>query len=639
MPTENPSRFAICHGLPLWALLLGSGALLALAGCATPISTERIPTRVAYRQANVSALDGDRYSTGTRIVLRRYDLEEPFEKEPEATLLLMHQKAGSDNRRDLLYALAELNYLHASRVEREVKPWAVKNAPDYYLASALYAYLYLFGDTNRIMVGEISSQAHIARELCNHALAKALVAPNDTNRIVRLAGGPRQLPQGRVDLRLDLTGFPWAVAAFDRFLAADDFKVRGLSIVNRDPGLGSPLIGVKKGAPGAPIAQDVPVTLFLRVAGDVKQWSAGRMTATLEVHSGYEESSVEVGALKVPLETDTTTPLAYAMNKVSMWDLDFGRFFSAEEKIKSGIYFVQPYQPGRVPVVFVHGTASSPIWWGEMLNTLRADPVLRRRCQFWFYTYNTGNPVAFSAANFRDALTNMVSRLDPDGKDPALRQMVVIGHSQGGLLAKMAVTDPGDKLWRAVSDQSIDTVNLKPEQRAMVKRALFFKPVPAVTRVVFICTPHRGSFRASSFVRRLGARLISLPSRVTSSTAELLRFQSELRLPREFQLSAVTSLESMSPKNPIMLTLADLPPVRSVTAHSIIAVKDPARLPNADDGVVAYESAHVPYVKSELIVRSGHSCQNNPLVIEEVRRILFEHLNASEREQPSRSSP
>jgi len=630
MPTKSPSRFAIRQGLPRWLPLLGLGALLALAGCATPISTDRVSSRQAYRQASANALDGDHYSAGTRLVLRRYDLEEPFEKEPEATLLLLHRKAGSDERRDLLCALAELNYLHASRVEHEVKPWAVRNAPDYYLASALYAYLYLFGDTNRIMVGEISSQAHLARELYNHALAKALMAPKDTNRVVRVAGGPRQLPQGRVDLRLKLAGFPWALAEFDRFLAADDYMVRGLSVVNRDPGLGSPLIGVKKKSADAPFAQRVPVTLFLRVSGDLTQWSAGQLAAALEVHSAYEESSVEVGALKVPLETDTTTPLAHTMNDVSMWDLDFGRFFSAEEKIKSGIYTAQPYQPGRVPVVFVHGTASSPIWWGEMLNTLRADPVLRQRCQFWYYTYNTGNPTAFSAANFRDALTNMVSRLDPDGKDPALRQMVVIGHSQGGLLAKMAVTDPGDKLWRAVSDQNIDAIKLRPEQRALLKRALFFKPVPAVTRVVFICTPHRGSFRASSFVRRLGARLISLPSRVTSSTAELLRFQSELRLPREFQLSAVTSLESMSPKNPIMLTLADLPPVASVTAHSIIAVKDPARLPDADDGVVAYESAHVPYVKSELIVRSGHSCQNKPLVIEEIRRILLEHINASE---------
>jgi pimeloyl-ACP methyl ester carboxylesterase len=281
-----------------------------------------------------------------------------------------------------------------------------------------------------------------------------------------------------------------------------------------------------------------------------------------------------------------------------------------------------------VPVVLVHGTASSPLWWGEMLNTLRADPVLRRRCQFWVYTYNTGNPVTLSGANFRDALTNYIYRLDPEGKDSLLRQMVVIGHSQGGLLAKMAVTDSGDKLWRAVSDRSLNEVNLTAKQRALLERALFFKPVPAITRVVFVCTPHRGSFLATSFVRKLAARLISLPNLLAVSTEEESALRKELRLPREFHITAPTSLEGMSPKNPVLLTLADIAPASGVIAHSIIAVKDPAKVPEGDDGVVEYRSAHVPYVESEFIVHSSHTCQDKPPTIEEVRRILFEHLNS-----------
>jgi hypothetical protein len=42
--------------------------------------------------------------------------------------------------------------------------------------------------------------------------------------------------------------------------------------------------------------------------------------------------------------------------------------------------------------------------------------------------------------------------------------------------------------------------------------------------------------------------------------------------------------------------------------------------------VVRYTSAHVDYVESEFIVRTGHSSQDHPLVIEEIRRILLEHL-------------
>ena len=46
--------------------------------------------------------------------------------------------------------------------------------------------------------------------------------------------------------------------------------------------------------------------------------------------------------------------------------------------------------------------------------------------------------------------------------------------------------------------------------------------------------------------------------------------------------------------------------------------------------VVAYKSTHIDGVKSELVVRWSHSCQGQPEVIEEVRRILFEELATPE---------
>jgi hypothetical protein len=49
------------------------------------------------------------------------------------------------------------------------------------------------------------------------------------------------------------------------------------------------------------------------------------------------------------------------------------------------------------------------------------------------------------------------------------------------------------------------------------------------------------------------------------------------------------------------------------------------------DGLVSYRSAHVAGAASERIVRSGHSVQSQPEAIEEVRRILLEHLDGTER--------
>ena len=87
-----------------------------------------------------------------------------------------------------------------------------------------------------------------------------------------------------------------------------------------------------------------------------------------------------------------------------------------------------------------------------------------------------------------------------------------------------------------------------------------------------------------------------------------------------------SSLAGMDTDNPFMLTLADIPVAPGIKCNSIIAIQGDDQPPKGSDGVVEYTSAHVDYAESEFIVRSGHSCQDNPLTIEEVRRILLENL-------------
>ena len=53
-----------------------------------------------------------------------------------------------------------------------------------------------------------------------------------------------------------------------------------------------------------------------------------------------------------------------------------------------------------------------------------------------------------------------------------------------------------------------------------------------------------------------------------------------------------------------------------------------------DDGVVAYRSAHIDEAVSERVVRWDHSCQGQPEVIEEIRRILLKHAAAPEDPHP-----
>jgi hypothetical protein len=99
-------------------------------------------------------------------------------------------------------------------------------------------------------------------------------------------------------------------------------------------------------------------------------------------------------------------------------------------------------------------------------------------------------------------------------------------------------------------------------------------------------------------------------------------------LPIEVGNKLPTSVDGMSPDNPILQTLAELPVAPGVKTHSIIAIDGDDIPPQGNDGVVEYKSAHQEGVESEYIVRSGHSCQGHPLTIEEVRRILLEHLKS-----------
>jgi pimeloyl-ACP methyl ester carboxylesterase len=600
---------------------------LTLTGCLTPIGADKVSPRQAYQQLNQNALNSSHGSADARRVLHRYDLEAAFEKNPDATLERLQAIACADDRRDLLYALSELNFLNADRQGRSVRPGVPRLARNSYFTSAIYAYLYLFGEGREAPPSPFDIRFRAAGDFYNRGLAQGLIV--GTNALVEMASGPRATPPGVVAVRFTQPGFPWSLDLIKEFYSADEFIVRGLSTRNRDSGLGAPLIAVTGKVGKFQEAYQAPATVFLRVSGGVRDWSAGKLTATLELYSAFDATQVQVNGQSVPLQTDTTAPIARGLDNSPIWKLGLAQFFSAGLQSKTGIRRVEPYAPGRIPVVFVHGTASSPVWWAEMWNTLRADPVLREHYQFWMFNYASGNPITYTAGILRNDLMDEIKRLDPDGRDAALQHMVIIGHSQGGLLAKLTATDTGDKLWQLVSQTNLDELDIDPQTRGLLRSNFFFKPLPCVSRVIFIATPHRGSYRNSSFVQRFLNRFMEFPSDVVDGTASLLQLKDTIQLPETVKKGVPSSLNGMATDNPFMLTLADIPVAPGIKCHSIIAIKGNDQPPAGADGVVKYTSAHVDYAESEFIVRSGHSCQGNPLTIEEVRRILLENLDGS----------
>ncbi len=417
-----------------------------------------------------------------------------------------------------------------------------------------------------------------------------------------------------------------------RFIPVAELDVYGLEMRYRWSGLGAPLAASTRPIDGSKPGRDmvaprlqVAVTALLRIPDARRALVQGRpLTGTLELHPAWDAESVSIAGEQVPLENEPSAALALTFTGVPVFQLEtlglLGRL-SGLMRDRPPLVSATPYRPGLIPAVFVHGTGSSLVRWAKMYNRLVGDPEIRRRFQFWFFQYDSGNPIALSSLRLREALTAAVERLDPEGRDPALRQMVLMGHSQGGLLTKMQVVSTGDQLWNAVARKPLDELELSDETRNLFRRGLFLEPVPMVTRAIFICTPHRGSFVAGRRVlANVTRQLLSLPFTLTGVAADINRN------PGAAKVGFVpTAVDNMSPGHPFLMGLQEIPVVPSVKVNSIIAVEGDGKAEDGDDGVVKYSAAHIAPVESELVVRSGHSVQGNPHAIEEVRRILRLH--------------
>jgi pimeloyl-ACP methyl ester carboxylesterase len=428
--------------------------------------------------------------------------------------------------------------------------------------------------------------------------------------------------------------------------------VRGLRNRYRQAGLGAPLVAslgppVSSAAVPAhsrvPPRLKVPVTAVLRLERARAALVEGGVRGTLALYSEDAERTIEVEGRQVPLEFESSAALAATLDRAPVWESEIRGFLRGDFLTGGGggLYTVTPYRAGRVPVVLIHGTASSPGRWADVLNELDSDPRIGPRCQFWFFSYNTGNPLLYSGGLLREALSQTVGELDPLGSDPALRRMVLVGHSQGGLLAKLAVVDSGTQFWDNVSGSPFETLKVSAGTAAILRRSLFLEPLPFVTRVVFMATPQRGSDMAGRLARWIPGllrRAVQLPPTLLHATGEILTGSEDPFLRLMLQQGLPRSVDNMSPGNRGLRTLASLPVVPGVKAHSIIAVRGDGPPEDGSDGVVSYRSAHLEEAVSERVVRSGHSVQSHPEAIEEIRRILLEHLYGPEAaERPVRT--
>ena len=344
----------------------------------------------------------------------------------------------------------------------------------------------------------------------------------------------------------------------------------------------------------------------------------------LELIDPWRVDGVPLGSRVVRLAADFDAPMSqfWATTRGSrLGSLAFLRPGDFEKG--EGLYVFEPYQPGKIPVVLVHGLHCTPLDFAQMLNDLRSDPVLDARYQFWAFSYATGNNFLRSARLLRRDLDRARETFDPGGTDPALGRMVLVGYSMGGLVSKAQVTWSGQAVWETVFSRPLESLRLEPETRRLLAETLFFEPRPSIERVIYLATPHRGANMANAFIGRLADRLVRLPD----DTREAYR-QVRGDNPGAFRpgfARPVSSIDLLQKEHPLLMTLDHLPRSPAVTFHSIVGLQQKHDLKPPGDGVVPLTSSRIGGVASERFIDEGHvEMPTNPAAIAEIRRILLD---------------
>lgn len=634
---------------------------LALSSGCSSIGVKKLSSDKAYpTHRDVLGVIGSSYSNlseRTKQTLRESDLAKVYTKSPMEAARTLHEEVLLESTDNRLFALAEIHSRLALSMGKLRKPEAMGH---HYLGAG-YAFHFLmahddpvagngvWGPHQLVEKGSIPPQRKLQpQDIYDPRFIQACQLYNrNLSHLVREADPKTwtlkmRTEEGDITLSLNSRHPRVAISHLARLTPCDELKVEGIETHHRSYGLGVPVVLETSDKPDVPFSNlhlGQPLhagTAFLRFPDRIADLRLGH-PSPIELNDPVSEPKIKISGRTIPLETDTTTVLASTLARSGLEGLDYVGFLNASRiQDRYGLYLLEPYQKGKIPVILVHGLLSSPITWTTLVNDLMADPDFREKYQIWAYFYPTALPFLMPAADLRDKLLVTRHQLDPDMEDDALENMVLVGHSMGGLIGRMLTVDSGNAFWEALSSKPFAELNFQDEaSRREVQRLFFFEKHPLVKRAIFCAAPFGGSTLSPSPLGRLAASVPMLPHQVRDLGAMIANLDPGLHK-RMVNGHVPNSVELLNPKSPLLAALAQTKPIK-VHWHAI-AGKEPGQFgpiyrallelnkKDTGDGVVSLESATLVDSESRVIVPVGHmGVHQHPLAVREIRRILKEH--------------
>lgn len=630
---------------PAWrttALIMFSCILLS--GCAG-VKSVSVSTNDYMSQRRGDILTTGEMSSAVGVALQVVGVnEKQCRNAPQECRSSLAENIGLDNEQRVS-ALAELWLQEALAIDQKVNEGVLAaDVLNAYLESARYAYAYLFFTERSPSQRALEDRQTQVRDYYNFAVQQM---------VTRTFNHHHQHLLDSIDEhgRFSVTSKYWQISGQlnevrlaegqqipEQLIPASSLTFKGLRNQYRRDGIGAELVAVtarrvvnKNSREDAFSETPFPaVTAILRFPGDTLDDIINTQTVELLGFDPYRRDSVRLAGTQVPL----------AANFTSGYGLWLARSGFARQSLltlvgrgkvleKSRVYLMQPYDPNRRVIIMLHGLASSPEAWINVANEVLGDETLRKNYQVWQVYYPTNAPLAFNQHAIRKAIQDTLHAFDTEGKNRASQDVVLIGHSMGGVLARLLVSNSGDNFW----DPMVKLYKLEGERkekaRKKLKNYVWFKPMPQASRAVFIASPHRGTPFAENRFSRWAAGVIKLPvsmlGRITEIAQLLVDPSSASGAPLTRPLNSISNLSN---QDPFVRLAADLPISKAVPYHSIIGNDTPdLSLAQSSDGVVPYKSSHLAGAQSEKVIRSWHSVQETPEAIVEVRRILHTHLH------------
>lgn len=516
--------------------------------------------------------------------------------------------------------------------------------------SIRYSYAYLFKTSRKPQERIFDNRQVQIRDFYNQALTQLVNVHSLRNPTTNITP---TIKIGKSTYTLDIQSYQRLQdMKLEKFISSYNMNFSGLKAINRRDGFGSDFVAV---FPSGDASQHDnkyildPLTYHYPKGVNPNIHKARYLAATIiaqprkptasvndvltspefdiKVYDPYSIDKVNIAGQSYSLAANFSAPYGLWLAENNLGAAAYLTLIDRDQHLTMPhLYMLEPYNPNKKIIVLVHGLASSPEAWIAVTNDIMGDAVLREHYQVWQVFYSTNMPILESRFQIYALLKQAFSTVKP--KDAAAKDAVLVGHSMGGIISRLLVSDAD------ISKQALAMMNNRQQTRLrkhpVIGERLKMQPIANFDRAIFLAAPHRGTDYADRWFTLAARKIIRLPATFLTTLADTLT-SDDVDL-KDFVKTLTNDViqngpSDLSKKSKFMELTANIPPEKGLVFHSIMGNITKSNDPNViTDGIVPYKSAHLDGAVSEKIIHGGHSIQETPEAILELRRILRQHL-------------